>query len=158
MEKNPYYYGLGTSVYVTKHYIFPFTCWYISLFAFITIIPFVVLHILGTPYDTYPIPKINKKKSIFATLFVNAIFNYSMSSHVSYCMDIAYYLHFRYVTFEFPKSNMQNLTAITFLFALIFSRKFWIEYVTICYRGHQDTIAMWKFSILQIKQGGAIQV
>ncbi|KAI8091752.1 hypothetical protein BDF21DRAFT_449128, partial [Thamnidium elegans] len=156
MEKNQYYYGLKTPVYIRAYYMLPCTGLYIAAFAFITAIPFVILRILGTPYDTYPTTKINNRQSLLVTLLLTAFFNFNMSNLIFYSMDIIYYLRFRYYTFEFVKSNMQNFTAITFFFALILCRKFWLEFAKQSFRGHQDTITMWKFSILQIKQGSVV--
>ncbi|KAI9255021.1 hypothetical protein EDC94DRAFT_618099 [Helicostylum pulchrum] len=151
-KKNQYYYGLETPVYIRTHYMLPLTGLYIAVFAFITVIPFVILRISRTPYDTYPTTKIDNKQSLLVTLLLTACFNFNMSNIIFYSMDIIYYLRFRYYTFEFAKSNMQNLTAITFFFALILCRKFWLGLAKRSYWGHQDTITMWKFSILQIKQ------
>lgn len=152
MEKTPYYYGLETPVYIRTYYMLPFTGLYIAIFVFITVIPFVILRIIGTPYDTYPTTKIDNKQSPLVTLLLTAFFNLNMSNLIFYLVDIIYYLRFRYHTFDFAKSNMQNLTAVTFFFALILCRKFWLAFAQRSYWGHQDTITMWKFFILQIKQ------
>lgn len=141
----------------STNYIYPVINGFGVALLLMTIIPFVFLRFFATPYSNYPKARNSNGKSLIMTLLINAVnCHYSKFSFDVVARSIYYFYHCFY------KSNLiENLTekllAITY-FALFFSFCSWRTFIVSTYNGVLDSIAMWKFAILQKRQGHNLKV
>lgn len=142
----------------STNYIYPVIYCLIVAYSLMTIIPFVLLRFFKTPYSTYPMARNGNEKSLIWTLFMNDANIFSLKFSTDIIARSICYFHYCFYKSSLIENLTEKLLAITYFAALFFTFSIWGISIKYSYNGVLDTIAMWKFAILQKRQGHDLQV
>lgn len=125
--------------------------WYSLVFIVVTTIPYTILSRTRIPSDAYPVqknsPTLNTMYYVLSLHFGN-LFN--MGTSLTTVIGPAFYLY-NCVNLGFM-TIIEIAIAITYYLALYQSFGAWFHFITYSYYAIFDTIAIWKFMLLQSRQ------